>query len=167
MSDGSTPGARRQSRRLPDISLLGANYGIRRAHGVRSATWTSVRRTDYSVNGRPTTDNDVNFEDLILFAINYGQVGFTGEQPGLAVGPDFEGETGRVRLELGPTPGSVKAGQIVRIPILLHGDVEHVRRAATVLCWTGTLLAYEECEVASEVSVRTSSRPCRARGRWI
>jgi hypothetical protein len=30
--------------------------------------------TNYSVDARPSTDNKVNFEDLMMFAINYGQV---------------------------------------------------------------------------------------------
>ena len=58
-----------------DISLLGAHYGISLVYSRTPATTsTSGRRRDYSVNALPTTDNKVQFEDLMMFAINYGTV---------------------------------------------------------------------------------------------
>jgi hypothetical protein len=57
-----------------DISHLGTNYGATPAYGA-ALNWLDVGpTTDYSVDARPTTDNQVQFEDLIIFAINYGQV---------------------------------------------------------------------------------------------
>jgi hypothetical protein len=57
-----------------DISLLGANYGIFGAPVAAVAYLDVGPTTDFSVNARPTTDDRVNFEDLIMFAINYGTV---------------------------------------------------------------------------------------------
>jgi hypothetical protein len=57
-----------------DISFLGANYAISLGASDPLACLDVGPTTDISVNGRPTTDNRVQFEDLILFAINYGVV---------------------------------------------------------------------------------------------
>lgn len=72
-----------------DISHLGANYG------VSGLPWGDPRNcldvgptTDYSVNARPTTDNRIQFEDLMMFAINYGQVSKPGREPAVAAGSD-------------------------------------------------------------------------------
>jgi len=57
-----------------DISHLGANYGITPAYGSALNYLDVGPTTDYSVDARPTTDDRVQFEDLMMFAINYGQV---------------------------------------------------------------------------------------------
>jgi hypothetical protein len=58
-----------------DISFLGANYGITLGAPPQALACLDVGpTTNYSVNARPTTDNQVQFEDLMMFAINYGQV---------------------------------------------------------------------------------------------
>jgi len=74
VSNGITPGTGNNSVNTADMSLLGANYGI--ALGVSDPLgYLDVGpTTDFSVDARPTTDNQVQFEDLIVFAINYGQV---------------------------------------------------------------------------------------------
>lgn len=57
-----------------DISFLGANYGINVVINGALECLDVGPTTDFSVDGRPTTDNKIQFEDLIMFAINYGQV---------------------------------------------------------------------------------------------
>jgi cohesin domain-containing protein/flagellar hook capping protein FlgD len=57
-----------------DVSNLGFNYGITLAFNDPLNYLDVGPTTDFSVNGRPTTDNRVQFEDLLMFAINYGQV---------------------------------------------------------------------------------------------
>jgi hypothetical protein len=57
-----------------DISFLGAHYGIALGASDTYGCLDVGPTTDFSVDARPTTDNVVDFEDLILFAINYGQV---------------------------------------------------------------------------------------------
>ncbi len=60
---------------LADISDLGAHYGIALTHVGDPYNYLDVGPTsDMSVNGLPDTDDQIQFEDLILFAINYGQV---------------------------------------------------------------------------------------------
>lgn len=64
-----------------DISVLGANYGITIVFGDPVNYLDVGPTTDYSVDARPTTDNVVQFEDLMMFAINYGQVSKTLPHP--------------------------------------------------------------------------------------
>ncbi len=102
-----------------DISDLGSHYGVTLAPNDPLNYLDVGPTTDFSVNARPTTDNRVQFEDLIMFAINYGQVsapaavvkpaGKEGsEQLALEV-PELPavGETFAVGLTL-TSPGTVK-----------------------------------------------------------
>ena len=59
---------------LSDISFLGANYGISVGSGNPLACLDVGPTTDFSVDARPTTDDLVDFEDLLMFAINFGTV---------------------------------------------------------------------------------------------
>ena len=58
-----------------DVSLLGASYGY--LTPPASAHLDVGPTSDFSVDGLPLTDNVINFEDLIMFAINYGVVSAT------------------------------------------------------------------------------------------
>ncbi len=59
----------------PDISHLGANYGVTGLpYGDPRNCLDVGPTTDNFVNARPTTDNKIQFEDLLMFAINHGTV---------------------------------------------------------------------------------------------
>lgn len=74
VTDGTTNGHGNNSVGTEDISHLGSNYGI--TLGVSDPLgYLDVGPTsDFSVDALPTTDNEVEFEDLMMFAINFGQV---------------------------------------------------------------------------------------------
>ena len=58
-----------------DISNLGFHYGVTLATYGDALNYLDVGpTTDRSVNARPTTDNRIQFEDLMVFAMNYGLV---------------------------------------------------------------------------------------------
>jgi hypothetical protein len=57
-----------------DISFLGAHYGATLVASDTLGCLDVGPTTDFSVDTRPTTDNQIQFEDLIMFAINHGQV---------------------------------------------------------------------------------------------
>src|SRR5438105_15888006 len=59
---------------LEDISLLGAHYGQSGAALTGFEYLDVGPTTNNYVTGRPTTDLLLNFEDFILYAINYGVV---------------------------------------------------------------------------------------------
>ncbi|MEZ4649388.1 MAG: FlgD immunoglobulin-like domain containing protein [Candidatus Eisenbacteria bacterium] len=77
VSDGGTPGQGDNLVSSPDISLLGAFYGATLSYPDTESYLDFGPTSDNTVDGLPTTDNIVNFEDLIMFAINYGEVGLT------------------------------------------------------------------------------------------
>jgi hypothetical protein len=76
VSDGITPGAGDNVVGLADLSLLGASYGIS-GSAITSAgvDYLDVGpTTDLQVTSRPFTDGRIDFEDLIVFATNFGVV---------------------------------------------------------------------------------------------
>lgn len=77
VTNGVTNGAGNNVVNTADVSLLGTNYGITLAPSD-PVNYLDVGPTDdFSVDGFPLTDNKVQFEDLIMFAINYGTVSLT------------------------------------------------------------------------------------------
>lgn len=74
-SDGTTVGAGNNLVFGEDISALGSHYGVTLTPYGDTRNYLDVGpTTDYSVDARPTTDNRVQFEDLMVFAMNYEQV---------------------------------------------------------------------------------------------
>jgi hypothetical protein len=57
-----------------DVSMLGSAYGSIHGGPNYNNLVDVGPTTNYSVNGRPTTDNMIQFEDLIIFAMNFGLV---------------------------------------------------------------------------------------------
>jgi hypothetical protein len=90
VSDGSTPGTGDNSVGTADMSLLGSYYWSTLAHNDPENYLDVGPTTDYSADALPTTDNEIQFEDLMMFAINFGQVSLLAdavprvvESPGL------------------------------------------------------------------------------------
>jgi hypothetical protein len=102
-----------------DMSDLGFNYGVSLVFNDPLNYLDVGPTTDFSTSARPTTDNVVQFEDLMMFAINYGVVSGPGlaARPAGKEGPDeveiavpelpAVGQTFAVGLRLS-TPGTVK-----------------------------------------------------------
>ncbi len=115
-----------------DISRLGANYGI----SLQSPD--PLYRADLDVGptagGRPTTDNRVDFEDLMIFAINYGTVSMApppaglidvaGGRPGLDLRTEATADGIVVRLLLTENPGTVKG---------VHALIAYPRQSLTLV----------------------------------
>ena len=72
VSDGITRGTGDNKVRLEDVSLLGAHYGISGATLVTdNVAYLDVGPTlDGQPTSRPTTDDILDFEDLIVFSLN-------------------------------------------------------------------------------------------------
>jgi hypothetical protein len=64
-----------------DISHLGANYGASLAPLDPRNCIDVGPTTNAFVTGRPLTDNLINFEDLLMYAINYGTVSRPQDAP--------------------------------------------------------------------------------------
>jgi hypothetical protein len=66
---------------IDDISKLGFHYGTQDGDALYLDTLDVGPTTDNFVNTLPETDDRIQFEDLILFAINFGQVSKPGPAP--------------------------------------------------------------------------------------
>jgi len=101
---------------VPDTSLLGAHYGLTGA-AVLPYNYLDVGpTTDFSPDARPTTDNALDFEDLILFAIGFDVVSAPPAQARPVAVP-----AGRVLFNAlaAAAPARVTTGETVIIPITL------------------------------------------------
>jgi hypothetical protein len=74
VTDGAFPGHGDNLVNSLDISLLGTHYWSTLPHDDPVNYLDVGPTTDYSVDALPTTDNQIQFEDLMMFAINFGQV---------------------------------------------------------------------------------------------
>ncbi|MGD8627849.1 MAG: FlgD immunoglobulin-like domain containing protein, partial [bacterium] len=102
VSDGSSPGTGDTYVNSVDFSLMGSSYW--KNHGEAGyLNYCDVGpTTDLSTDKLPTTDNVIDFEDLMMFAINFTTVSFTGgdypeamagiERPALRLEWDEQGE---------------------------------------------------------------------------
>jgi adenylyl- and sulfurtransferase ThiI len=71
VTNGFTPGVGNNYVDIADVTLLGAHYGLTGA-AVAPYNYLDVGpTTNRSVDARPTTDNQLDFEDLVVFAINF------------------------------------------------------------------------------------------------
>src|SRR5439155_13562064 len=71
VSDGTTPGQGNNAVNIADVSLLGSHYGVS-GGALAGFEYLDVGpTTDFSTNARPTTDDKTDFEDLVMFALNY------------------------------------------------------------------------------------------------
>ena len=111
-----------------DIAVLGSAFGTSHGEGSYNNVVDVGPTTDMSRIARPTTDNVIDFEDLIVFAMNYGNTVNRGEGEG---GPEINPislvltayiEDGQLiaELELGDNEGFVKG---LRIPIIFGADL--------------------------------------------
>ncbi len=73
VSDGGVPILDGDNKVLTDdLTLLGAHYGTQDGDAMYLNNLDIGPTDDMSVDGLPTTDNVIEFEDLMLFSINYG-----------------------------------------------------------------------------------------------
>jgi hypothetical protein len=132
VTDGTTPGNGDNLVNTADISDLGSHY------------WSTLvlydplnyldvgPTTDYSVNGRPTTDNKVQFEDLMMFAINFGQVSFFAAAPPRAV----ERPELAIKLERSLNTDLIEA------TVVLRGNTASVKGMQTVVAYDASQLEF-------------------------
>ena len=130
-----------------DISALGAHYGITIPLNDPNNYLDVGPTTNGSVDARPLTDNRINFEDLMIFSLNYGEVSKLTALP-LTLGSIGSGP---IRLEVAPRSVAVRAGQTIDLPVTLLGMAEGVHGIRTVLVYDATRFAYVSSEAGSAI----------------
>jgi hypothetical protein len=112
-----------------DISALGFSYGLSGELAVDAVGYLDVGPTlTGAPTARPTPDDKLNFEDLIIFAINYGGTGF--QAPPAAAIPVAAGSDA-LSLE---APASVSAGETFTVALHLRGAGD-LQGLSTQLDW--------------------------------
>ncbi len=118
VTDGTTPGQGDNTVTTADISLLGAHYGVS-GGALAGFEYLDVGPTSTNhPDGLPLTDSAVNFEDLVMFALNFTP------NASLAVAPASGGLTHEVASTNMVAVGAaeaVLAGEIVDVPVELTG----------------------------------------------
>ncbi len=108
-----------------DISLLGANYFQTITDGDPIACLDVGPTDDFSATGLPTTDNEINFEDLVVFGINFGEV--SREQP-TAGDPAVGADAPALSLVVDPVDGGTLVARLV-----LEGNTSITKAVHAVL----------------------------------
>ncbi|MFI5372402.1 MAG: cohesin domain-containing protein, partial [Candidatus Eisenbacteria bacterium] len=135
VSDGVTDCSGDNLVNTSDVSLLGAHYGAAVTALSPFACLDVGPTTDHSVNGRPLTDHAVQFEDLVMFAIGYGQVS----------APQRAGQAGLVaaaadRIGLGAVPRGMTGGTI-DVPLVFDGTGA-IQAVSVELGWDHEVLEF-------------------------
>ncbi len=133
-SNGVTAGAGDNLVSDLDVSLLGANYGI--SNGAITSAGVHYLdvgpTTNLAVTSRPFTDNRIDFEDLIVFATNYGAVSSPSSVLADA-NAAARSAKGIERLEL-RAPSLVEAGDTFEAVLDMSG-AGRVQGLSTELAW--------------------------------
>jgi hypothetical protein len=105
---------------LADISFLAAHYGAQLGEPDGAGCLDIGPTSTGYVDGRPLTDDRVDFEDLVLFAINYGMV--TGP-PTTARARPARATAGELGLDVGQAPAVGGTFEAV-LSLVGAGDVQ-------------------------------------------
>ncbi|MGD9403469.1 MAG: hypothetical protein PVF95_14520, partial [bacterium] len=132
VTDGATPGNGDNFVQTVDISLLGSKYWATLVHNDPFNYLDVGPTTDFSVDARPTTDNRVQFEDLMMFAINFGQVSLFAGTPHRAV----------ERPELAVSFERSRITDLVEAAVVLKGNTASVKGLQTVVSYDPSQLEF-------------------------
>jgi hypothetical protein len=139
VSNGVTAGAGDNQVGPADVSLLGAHYGIS-GSAITSAgvEYLDVGpTTDLQLTSRPFTDRRINFEDLIVFASNYGVVSTPLAAARAADNAaNASGSPERLAVE---SPSLVEAGATLTAALTLEG-AGRVQGLSVALEWDRTVV---------------------------
>jgi hypothetical protein len=139
VSDGFVHGFGDNLVQTNDISELGAHYGISLAPVDLYGYLDVGPTTTHFVDGRPLTDQLVNFEDLILFAINYAHVSLPVARPSSVVAG---GEARSVTSDelVVSSPDHVSMGEQLSVPLAMRGTGA-VQGLSIHLSWNPAVVA--------------------------
>ncbi|MBD3235231.1 MAG: hypothetical protein GF330_00815, partial [Candidatus Eisenbacteria bacterium] len=134
VSDGETPGQGDNQVSTQDLSLLGSTYWkLDGEDGFQN--YCDVGPTaDYSEDGRPTPDDEIGFEDLMLFGMNYELVGVAGEEPQSTPPVLTEAEQPELVL-IWDRPGAGGAAEGRTARLRLEGHETAVKGLRAVVAW--------------------------------
>jgi parallel beta-helix repeat protein len=125
-----------------DVIVLGGTYGVLRDAPFWVAACDVGPTDDYSRLGIPLTDGIINFEDLMIFAMNYGVVTAGGKVIPLLTEPADEA------LALSLQEVSISAEGDVTVAMRLEGNVSEVKGISTVITYDPSQLEFVSARLA-------------------
>ena len=132
-----------------DISALGFNYGVSGEALVDAVGYLDVGPTvTGAANSRPKPDDKLNFEDLIIYAINYGT-------PGAQVVATREGPVADADAITVSGPSTVSGGSTFTVELRMKGAGD-IQGVSSQLAW--------DARVATPVSVHAGDLLTAANG---
>ncbi len=130
VTNGVTPGVGDNVVNGLDVSVLGAHYGVALVPASDPLGYIDVGPTaTHLPTGLPLTDNALDFEDLVIIAINYGGV----SAPQLRAGPAAVAVASSDGIVL-ERPEAVALGDLVTATLTLRGSGT-LRALSTKLAW--------------------------------
>jgi hypothetical protein len=133
VSDGTTDCTGDNAVGTGDLSLLGAHYGATLTGAEGYACLDVGPTTDFSTTGRPTTDGQLEFEDLLMFALDYGTSGGGGAVVAAAplAAKPAAAERDELRVD---APPLVRAGDTFTVTLRMSG-AGGLRGVSVPLAW--------------------------------
>ncbi len=130
-----------------DLSLLGSSYGVAIPVNDPLECLDVGPTTDLSVSTRPTTDNLIDFEDLIVYAINFAEVSAPSvlDESG---SPIAAGGEDALRVETG---ARAEAGAYLRARVVLEGT-GRIQGLTARLAWNTTVVTPVSVEPGADVT---------------
>ncbi len=147
VTDGTTACAGDGAVGTPDVSLLGSHYG-ETITGPEAWACLDVGPTlDGSVNGRPLTDGALQFEDLVMFALNFGV-------PGMPVAAAHEvRETAASDALTLDAPAHVTAGQTFEVTLRMSGAGD-VQALSASLSWNAGIVTPADVRAGAMLDIQ-------------
>jgi hypothetical protein len=129
-----------------DIDKLGGNYGLAPPAGIPGYPECDVGPTDdQSRFGIPLPDDIIQFEDLMIFAMNYGAVS-------ARVVPFLPLPESTEALTLSVEERSTAAAGEVELSLVLSGNVGELKGLSGVLTYDTSELGFVSARLSSEMS---------------
>jgi hypothetical protein len=131
-----------------DLTVFSSVYGL--APGNAEADFAPTVMPPNQANGIPNPDGLTDFEDLILFAINYGVVApFAGGEP-----EDVSSArpAGSVELRLDPTVALTAGARTYTTALVVKGDAQALQALRTRVTFDPTAFALESAKVTPLVA---------------
>jgi hypothetical protein len=133
VTDGVTQCVGDNSVATADVSLLGSHYGQTLSGGEGWACLDVGPTLGGSVNGRPLTDRVLQFEDLVMFALNFGA---TGIPQNAASARRATSEIDALHLE---SPSRVAEGESFEVVLRMSGAGD-VQALSAALDWNSSIV---------------------------
>ncbi len=105
------------------------------------------RTDDDSRLGVPIPDDEIEFQDLVLFAMNFNVVNPAGKERPIVRLAD-RGETGQPLLRLGAAEGAAEVGGTITVRLFLEGNDAETKAASVLLSFDPDRLEWVESRMS-------------------